>query len=127
MSFVPALIIEPQNDVTPAIHLDSERGHFEISGWSHPEDAVAFYAPVLQWLNQYAQTPNSDTKFHFKFKYYNTASARQIFRIISTLEVVAKKSKVKILWYYDENDTDMLASGERFSKMTIVPFEFVRN
>lgn len=121
------LIIEPKDDVTPSVCLDHQKRYFEISGWSHPEDAVAFYAPVLQWLNHYAQNPNPDTNFHFKFQYYNTASAKQIFRIISTLEAVARKSNVKILWHYDEDDTDMLALGERFSKMTTVPFEFVKN
>ena len=121
------LVIEPQDDTTPGVTLDSQKGHFEIIGWSHPEDAISFYTPVLEWINHYSQTPNSGTNFHFKFQYYNTSSAKQIFRIISSLEEVAKKSKVKILWHHDAEDTDMLASGERFSKMSTVPFEFVSN
>ncbi len=121
------LIIQPQDDETPAVTLDHLKGIFEISGWSHPEDAISFYTPVLEWLNHYAQTPNAGTNFHFRFQYYNTASAKQIFRTISALEEVAKKSKVKILWHYDSEDTDMLSSGERFSKMSTVPFEFVSN
>ena len=119
------LAIEPQDDTTPGVTLDSQKGNFEINGWSHPEDAISFYAPVLDWINKYALTPNSGTNFHFKFQYYNTASAKQIFRIISALEDVAKKSKVIIHWHHDKEDTDMLASGERFSKMTTVPFEFI--
>ena len=121
------LVIEPQDDVTPGVQLDGQKGHFEIAGWSHPEDAIAFYTPVLSWINAYAHSPNSGTNFHFKFQYYNTASAKQIFRIISALEDVDKKSKVKIHWHYDAEDTDMLASGERFSKMSTVPFEFVKS
>ena len=121
-----SLVIEAQDDVTPAVALDYQKGHFEISGWSHPEDAIAFYTPVLNWINNYAHTPNSGTNFHFRFQYYNTASAKQIFRIISALEEVAKKSKVKIHWHYDAEDTDMLASGERFAKMSTIPFEFVK-
>ncbi|MBI3501573.1 MAG: DUF1987 domain-containing protein [Bacteroidetes bacterium] len=121
---IPIQIL-PQENVTPGVMLDSNRGIFEISGWSHPEDAIAFYAPVLEWLNKYAAAPNTGTNFHFKFQYYNTASAKQIFRIISMLEEVANKSKVKIYWHHDADDTDMLSSGERFSKMTTVPVEFV--
>ena|ERR1051326_3387608 len=120
------LLIEPQDDVTPGVTLDLQKGVFEINGWSHPEDAIAFYTPVLNWINSYSQSPNSGTNFHFKFQYYNTASAKQIFRIISALEEVSKKSKVKIHWHYEAEDTDMLASGERFSKMSTVPFEFVK-
>ena len=121
---IPVQIL-PQENVTPGVTLDSNKGIFEIFGWSHPEDAIGFYLPVLDWLNKYGEAPNSGTNFHFKFQYYNTASAKQIFRIISSLEDIAKKSKVKIYWQYDVEDTDMLASGERFSKMTTVPFEFI--
>ena len=121
------LVIEAQDDTTPGVILDFQKGIFEISGWSHPEDAIAFYTPVLNWINNYSQAPNSGTNFHFKFQYYNTASAKQIFRIISALEEVSQKSKVKIYWHHDAEDTDMLASGERFSKMSTVPFEFVSN
>jgi hypothetical protein len=120
-----SLVIEPQDDITPAVNLDQSKGHFEITGWSHPEDAIAFYTPVLNWINGYAQAPNAGTNFHFKFQYYNTASAKQIFRVISALEEVAKKSKVKIHWHYDAEDTDMFSAGERYSKMTTVPFEFI--
>ncbi|MBI4930633.1 MAG: DUF1987 domain-containing protein [Bacteroidetes bacterium] len=119
------LIIEAEDDITPAVTLDSSKNVLEISGWSHPEDAIAFYTPVLEWLNQYEKAPNAQTEFHFRFQYYNTASAKQIFRLISSLEDVAQKSKVKIHWHYDSEDTDMLSSGERFSKMSTVPFEFV--
>jgi hypothetical protein len=118
------LTIEAQNEITPAVILNQDIGRFEISGWSYPEDAISFYAPVLDWLNRYAQAPNFYTNFHFKFNYYNTASAKQIFRIISTLEEVARKSKVKVIWHYEPDDTDMQSSGERFSKMSTVPFEF---
>ena len=119
------LVIEAHDDTTPGVALDQQKGIFQIAGWSHPEDAIAFYTPVLDWLNHYSQTPNAGTNFHFRFQYYNTASAKQIFRIISALEEIAKKSKVKIHWHYDAEDTDMLASGERFAKMSTVPFEFV--
>lgn len=119
------LVIEGQDDITPGISFDHQKGNFQIEGWSHPEDAIAFYTPVLKWIAQYAETPNAVTNFNFKFQYYNTASAKQIFRIISALEEVAKKSKVKVNWHYDGEDTDMLSAGERFSKMSTLPFEFI--
>lgn len=119
------LIIEAKQDITPAVTLDKEKGIFEISAWSYPEDATIFYIPVFDWMNKYAENPNGETVFKFYFQYFNTASAKQIFRLISLLEEVAKKSKTKIHWHYDREDTDMLSSGERFSKMSTVPFEFI--
>ena len=122
-----ALFIEAEADTTPAVSLDGAKGAFEISGWSHPEDAIGFYAPVFAWLAEYGKAPNAQTEFHFKLQYYNTASAKQIFRLFSSLEEVAKKSKVTVFWHHDEEDLDMLSSGERFSKMSTLPFKFVQN
>ena len=119
------LVIEPKDDVTPGVMLDGQKAIFEIKGWSHPEDAIDFYTPVFDWLKKYSQTPSSGTNFHFKLQYFNTASARQILRIISIMEEISKKSKAKIYWHHDTEDTDMLASGKRFSKMSTVPFTFV--
>ena len=36
-----------------------------------------------------------------------------------------EKMDIKVKWYYDEIDTDMMESGEEFSKMTGVPIEIV--
>lgn len=33
------------------------------------------------------------------------------------------KSKVKIDWYYDENDLDMKKAGEEFSMIVGIPIE----
>jgi hypothetical protein len=124
---ISPLNIAAEDDITPTVTLDSGKNVFEISGWSHPEDAIAFYTPILNWLQQYDKSPNPQTEFHFKLQYYNTASAKQVFRIVSALEEVAKKGKVTIHWHYDAEDSDMLAAGERFSKMSTVPFKFVTN
>jgi hypothetical protein len=120
-----ALFIEANGDTTPAVTLDQAKGVFEVTGWSHPEDAINFYAPVFEWMNKYAENPNKETIFNFRFQYYNTASAKQIFRLISLIEEVGKKSKASIKWHYESDDSDMLSSGERFSKMSTVPFEFI--
>ena|ERR1039457_305205 len=119
------LIIEAHENITPAVTFDIEKGIFEISGWSHPEDAMHFYAPIFEWMNKYAETPNAETVFHFRFQYFNTSSSKQVFRLISLLEEIAKKSSTKIQWHYDQEDTDMLASGERYLKMSTLPFEFI--
>jgi len=119
------LIIEAKGDMTPAIKLDNMKDVFEISGWSHPEDAIQFYVPVFKWLNEYAETPNPVTIFHFHFQYFNTSSSKQIFRLISLLEEISKKSTTKIQWHYDSEDADMLTAGERYFKMSTLPFDFI--
>ena len=119
------LVIQSKNNGTPEIILDKQTGKFQISGWSHPEDAIKFYAPILDWLNAYAENPNRETVFHFNFQYYNSSSSKQILRILSLLEEGSKKSKIEIYWHYDTKDTDMVSSGERLSKMCTIPFKFI--
>ena len=119
------LVIQSKNNGTPEIILDKQTGKFQISGWSHPEDAIKFYTPILDWLNAYAENPNRETVFHFKFQYYNSSSSKQILRILSLLEEGSKKSKIEIYWHYDAKDTDMVSSGEGFSKMCTIPFKFI--
>ncbi|HEY4798373.1 MAG TPA: SiaC family regulatory phosphoprotein, partial [Bacteroidia bacterium] len=84
---------------------------------------IKFYIPVIDWIAQYKENPNAETNFHFHFQYFNTASARQILRLIMLLKDI--KGATKIYWHSDAGDTDMEASGDRFSKMSSAPFEFV--
>jgi hypothetical protein len=106
---------------TPKIILDSKNGIFEISGRSLPEDSAEFYAPILEWLDTYSESPNAETKFVFKLEYFNTASSKLILDILSKLEDV---DNTTILWYFHEDDEDMEEAGEEFSELVEIPFEF---
>lgn len=112
---------------TPSVVLNSKLGVFKISGRSLPEDAFWFYNPIMEWMNDYTKTPLETTEFHFNLEYFNTASAKQIFKIANILGDIAKSEKVIIKWHYDEGDKDMYASGERFSKLCGMPFELIKN
>ncbi len=81
------------------------------------------FEPVLSWINSYVETPNPKTEFHFDLNYFNTSSAKQLFKIITSLTVL--EDKAIIYWHYEKLDEDMLASGERFEKITSVPFRYV--
>ena len=69
-------------DDTPHVILDPDNEIFEISGRSLPEDVTAFYEPVLTWLDEYAQNPNSKTVFTFRLVYFNTASSKLLLDIL---------------------------------------------
>jgi hypothetical protein len=111
---------------TPKIMLDAENEIFEISGRSLPEDVSAFYEPVLNWLNEYAENPNSKTVFNFKLTYFNTASSKLLLDILMKLEEMHEKGQdVLIKWHYPEDDEDMAEAGEEYSDIVDVPFEQV--
>lgn len=85
---------------TPRIILDADKELLEISGRSLPEDVTAFYEPVLNWLNEYAEKPNAKTIFNFKLTYFNTASSKLLLDILMKLEELHEKGhEVLIKWH----------------------------
>ena len=119
------LFIKETED-SPRIEFDYENKLFEISGRSLPENAIGFYEPVLNWLSQYSATPLELTIMNFKLEYFNTSSAKQLAKILLMLEKLSEKGhKVIINWYYQKEDTDMYASGNRFSKLISLNFSFI--
>ncbi len=120
-----ALDIRATND-TPKVLLDPENDIFEISGRSLPEDVVVFYQPVLDWLEEYKDTPNEETEFVFKYIYFNTATSKLIQDILIKLEEIGEDGhKVQVVWFYEEDDEDMLDLGEEFSETIDLPFEII--
>jgi hypothetical protein len=106
---------------TPRIILDKKNGVMEISGRSLPEDSTEFYKPVLDWIEEYAQSPNPVTEFVFKLEYFNTASSKLILDVLYALEDI---KGAKVQWYFNEEDEDMEEAGQEFSELVEIPFEF---
>ncbi len=120
------LDIKATND-TPKVLFDPQNEMFEISGRSLPEDVVLFYQPVLDWLDQYLEDPLEYTEFVFKYVYFNTATSKLIQDILFKLEQLHEKNqKVKVIWYYEEDDEDMLDLGEEFEEIVDLEFEIVQ-
>mgnify|MGYP001320511607 CR=1 FL=1 len=108
---------------TPEINFDVEKKQFSISGKSLPEDSIAFYAPVFEWLQQFVDEVQEDVEFEFFMDYYNTSSAKQLAKIFLFLEKLNEKVFVQVVWKYKKDDNDMMASGVRFSKLLNIEFE----
>jgi len=115
------IVLEGTED-TPKVVLDPSNNEYEISGRSIPEDATAFYKPVMDWLEGFS--PSSGMKLSFKLQYFNTSSSKVILDIISKLENFKDNGKVSVLWHYHEDDEDMLEAGEEYAELADVPFEF---
>jgi len=119
------LDIKATND-TPRVLFDPDNNLFEISGRSLPEDVVTFYQPVLDWLEEYSQTPLKKTDFVFKYIYFNTATSKLVQDILIILEHLQEKGfEVKVSWYYEQDDEDMLDLGIEFKENVNISFEII--
>ena len=116
------LHIEGTED-TPAVLLDSENNTFSISGRSFPENAIEFYEPIFVWLQKYTEEAENDMEFEFNMEYFNTSSSKQIAKIFLLLEKINENVFVQVVWKYKKEDTDMMSSGMRFSKLLNLEFE----
>ena len=111
---------------TPFVILDSANDKFEISGRSLPEDAAEFYEPIIDWIDVYTSNPNPKTNLIFKLEYFNTSSAKQIYRILSKFEILHNKNHDHIAtWYYQKDDKINMETGERFIRLLKVPIKLV--
>ncbi len=109
----------------PEVLLDHRKGKIEISGNSLPENAKGFFDPILEWIDAYVESPNLETIVSFKMTYYNTPSSKIIFQLFKKLEVISKNGqKIKVIWHYPDDDTDMKDDGVDYSENVSIPFEF---
>lgn len=111
---------------TPLVKFDPANGAFEIRGKSIPQDADSFYIPILEWMEEYVNNPNSITKVVLDLEYFNISSSKRILFILYKLnELVDKGTDVTVDWYYIDQDDDMKEVGQDFAFMVRVPFSFI--
>jgi hypothetical protein len=114
------LFLEATKD-TPKIMLNKRDGIFELAGRSILEDANSFYDPVVEWLNDYAQQPNSSTVFTFKLNYFNSSTSKVIYILLNVLKDI-KGAQVE--WCYYKDDEDILEAGQEFEEELEMAFNY---
>ncbi len=101
---------------TPEINLDFSSGIMDISGKSYPENTFEYYAPVINWINEYLKvTTNKKTIFNLDLEYLNSSSLKAYFDIFDILKMVnQKKNKISINWIFDTDNDISQETGEDF-------------
>ena len=111
---------------TPYVNFDAESGILKIIGRSIPENSISFYDPIILELESYFNSPSSQTQVDIKLEYFNTSSSKCILDVFKKLEAIHKgKNEVIIIWYYEEDDEDMLEAGEDYESIIRVPFKMI--
>ena len=112
---------------TPFVSLNQANGELEFRGKSIPENTIKFYGPVKQWLDNYAGSPCADTHLNIYLEYFNTSSAKIIIEMLKKMVGLNNegKTRLKVSWKYDANDTDMLEAGEDMMNLVKHPFDLM--
>lgn len=112
---------------TPKVSFHVANGTLEITGRSIPENSYQFYEPLLEWLDKYDTQPAASTVLTFKLDYFNTSSSMYILGILKKIEKIFLAGKqVSVNWFYDQDDEDMLQTGEDLKQIVKVPVNIVQ-
>ena len=106
--FIEATATSPEVDFRFDQHLLS------LKGESYPENAAAFYAPVVQQLRDYlAQCTGVTITANIALAYFNSSSTKMLFSIFDTLDNAAQAgTPIVVNWYHDEEDETIFEFGE---------------
>jgi hypothetical protein len=119
-------LIIKKTEETPAIILNPKKKIFQFVATSWPENAKDFYEPIYIWIDNYfSNTPLNSSVFQFRYNYINTASSKQIARILTLLKSYSPKHNIIIQWFYEKGDFDMQKEGKRFAQILELNIHFV--
>ena len=110
----------PQTERSPLVDFDFEQHRLRLEGESYPEDAAAFFGPLIAALERYLDglrldPPASSVVLDLRLAYFNSSSAKAFMNIFQRLEAAARDGvAVLVNWHYQADDDTMMEFGEDF-------------
>lgn len=112
---------------TPEVQFDPASGRFSLRGCSIPENADAFFLPLLDLMTGYGQAPRPNTLLHIELSYFNSSTSKyllDLFRFLEDLHA-SGRTRVAIEWYHEDGDLDMVEAGEDYRALLEIPVRLV--
>ncbi len=109
--------LESFNTEEPVVILSPDENVFILAGRSIPESAVSFYKQILNWFSDYIQEPKNETNLCIAFDYWNTATDKQIAKILLLMESILPPPQVIVSWYFTDENSQGYLSGKGFCEL----------
>jgi hypothetical protein len=99
---------------SPEVDFRFDQHFLTIKGESYPENAAAFYAPIVQQLRNYLATHQGPAiTTNIALAYFNSSSTKMLFSIFDALDQSAQAgNQIQVNWYHDEEDETIFEFGE---------------
>lgn len=109
---------------TPVVDFNFDIHCLSLSGESYPENAAAFYRPLIAHTETYLSqlltekhTANHshpiNIEIHVSLVYFNSSSTKMLFSLFNVLNQAAEQGlSVTLYWYYDMDDDIAAEFGE---------------
>jgi len=99
---------------SPEVDFQFDRNVLTFTGESYPENAAAFYSPVIERLRAYLAGCNDVVvTVDVTLTYFNSSSTKMLFNVFDALDQAASSgNRVQVRWYRDAEDETILEFGE---------------
>ncbi|MFC0397000.1 DUF1987 domain-containing protein [Paraburkholderia rhizosphaerae] len=99
---------------SPEVDFRFDQHSLLLRGESYPENAAAFYAPIIEQMRQYlAESVGAVITIDVVLTYFNSSSTKMLFSMFDALDQAAQSgSRVLMNWYRDEEDETIAEFGE---------------
>lgn len=99
---------------SPEIDFRFEQHTLSIKGESYPENAAAFYGPVISRVQAYLDDcAEAAITVNVSLAYFNSSSTKMLFTFFEALNNAAMAgNQVRLNWYHDEDDDTILEFGQ---------------
>lgn len=106
--FIDATPTSPEVDFRFSAH------QLSLKGESYPENAAAFYGPILEAIKEYLETVRpTELDVTVSLLYFNSSSTKVLFTLFEQLHDAALNGlQVHLYWQYDEDDDTILEFGD---------------
>ncbi|MEA5083346.1 MAG: DUF1987 domain-containing protein [Lachnospiraceae bacterium] len=101
---------------TPDINFSFASRKLNVEGESFPENAVKFYEPIINWIEEYFMTVgDEETEINFEIIYFNSSTSKIYMMIFSMLdELVQDGKKITVNWRVSRENETAIECGEEF-------------
>jgi len=99
---------------SPEIDFRFDQHTLSIKGESYPENAAAFYGPVIARLQAWLEgCRDAGITVNVSLAYFNSSSTKMLFTFFEALNNAAMAgNQVRLNWYHDEDDDTILEFGQ---------------
>jgi hypothetical protein len=99
---------------SPEIDFRFDQHTLSIKGESYPENAAAFYGPVIARVQAYLEgRKDAAITVNVSLAYFNSSSTKMLFSFFEALNDAAMAgNQVRLNWYHDEDDDTILEFGQ---------------
>lgn len=116
------LIIKPTKKT---LSVELTNGELNFSGCSINNDPKSFFNPVTKWVGDYSNNPPEETIVNVKFEYIDSASVKAFYEILRELKNATRFKKIRLNWYFDIDDPEILELGEIIQSKLDIEFSFI--